>query len=45
MDYVDPINEDLGKFVRQNVNPHGAEAVIFTAGGQAAFKQAIEAAA
>lgn len=46
MDYVvDPINENLADFVRKNVNPHGAEVVIFTAGGQAAFKQAIEAVA
>jgi len=45
-DYVvDPLKENLGQFVRKNVNPYGAEVVIFTAGGQAAFQQAVEAVA
>jgi 2-desacetyl-2-hydroxyethyl bacteriochlorophyllide A dehydrogenase len=42
-DYVvDPLAENLSEYIRTKINPHGAAVVIFTAGGQAAFKQAIE---
>lgn len=42
---VDPLEVNPSAYIRQNLNPHGAEVVIFTAGGQAAFQQAVEAVA
>ncbi|MGI9952648.1 alcohol dehydrogenase catalytic domain-containing protein [Moorellaceae bacterium AZ2] len=40
-DYVvDPLTQDLARFVREKVNPIGAEHVVFTAGGARAFEEA-----
>ncbi|QGP91106.1 Sorbitol dehydrogenase [Neomoorella glycerini] len=39
---LNPLEENPAQFIRQHINSHGAEIVIFTAGGQAAFQQAVQ---
>lgn len=38
---LNPLEEDPTGYVRRHVNPQGAEIVVFTAGGPAAFQQAV----